>query len=88
MGSRKTIGTNQKLKNTSKRRRATNKAALIKKAILNIEEKLESNEVKATIGDFIRLLQLEKELEKDRPRDIRVTWVEPAPEELEPVSEK
>ena len=48
---------------------------LVRKAIENIEEKLEANDVKATIGDFIRLLQLEKELEEDQPRDIKATWV-------------
>ncbi len=59
--------------------------ALVRKAIQNIEEKLDSNEVKATIGDFIRLLQMEKELEVEEPRDIKVTWVE---SNEPPVSEK
>jgi hypothetical protein len=60
--------------------------ALIRKAIQNIENKLETNEVKATIGDFIRLLQMEKELEIEEPRDIKVTWVDS--NETEVVSEK
>jgi len=29
------------------------------------------------VGDFIRLLQLEKELAEETPREIKVTWVEP-----------
>ena len=58
------------------KRRRRNKAALIRRAIENIEEKIEANDVKASIGDFIRLLQLEKELEPDRPRAVKVTWVE------------
>jgi hypothetical protein len=61
-------------------------AALVRKAIENIETKLDSNELKATIGDFIRLLQIEKELEVERPRDIKVTWVESS--QAEPVSEE
>jgi len=61
-------------------------AALIRKAIQNIEDKLDSNDMKATIGDFIRLLQLEKEFEVETPRDIRITWVEA--NQAEPVSEK
>lgn len=36
-----------------------------------------SNDVRATVGDFIRLLQLQKELEQDSPREIKVTWVDP-----------
>ena len=61
-------------------------AALVRKAIENIETKLDSNELKATIGDFIRLLQIEKELEVEEPRDIKVTWVES--NQAEPVSRK
>src|SRR5208282_3782395 len=33
--------------------------------------------VKATLGDYIRLVQLRKEMDEDEPREIRVTWVEP-----------
>ena len=70
-----------------KRRRS--KAALVQKAIENIEEKLESNEVKASYGDFIRLLQLEQEIKQEhekQPREIKVTWVEP--DEQDRASEK
>ena len=33
---------------------------------------------KVSIGDFVRLLQLRKELEQELPREITVTWVEPS----------
>ena len=33
--------------------------------------------LKASLGDYIRLVQLQKELEEDEVREIRVTWVEP-----------
>lgn len=34
-------------------------------------------EGKSTVGDYIRLLQLEKELEAEEPpREIRVTWID------------
>lgn len=43
----------------------------------NIEEKLKSGGTKATLADFIRLTQLERELEADeRPKEIIITWVE------------
>lgn len=76
----------------SKTRRATreqsdaSRAELLEKAIHSIEEKLGSSEVKATFGDFIRLLQLQKELQIDRPQEIKVTWIESS--ETESVSEE
>jgi hypothetical protein len=69
-----------------KRGRRITKAELIEKAIHSIEDKLESNELKATIGDFIRLLQLQKELQDEQPREIKVTWVDH--EEPEPALER
>ncbi len=54
----------------------TDKAKLIEMAIQKMEKKLASNEVKASIGDFIRLLQLQKDFYGDQPRQVTVTWVE------------
>jgi hypothetical protein len=42
--------------------------------------------VKATFGDFIKLLQLQKEMQIDQPREIKVTWIEPS--EAESASEE
>jgi hypothetical protein len=43
-----------------------------------LEQKLSDDELRATLGDYIRLVQLRKELEDDdEPREIKVTWVEP-----------
>ncbi len=50
----------------------------MEKAIHRIEEKLGASDVKATFSDFIRLLQLQKELQVDRPREIKVTWINPS----------
>ena len=33
--------------------------------------------MKATLGDYIRLVQLQKELDDEEPKEIKVTWVEP-----------
>ncbi|HLH40769.1 MAG TPA: hypothetical protein VKX39_16585 [Bryobacteraceae bacterium] len=62
------------------KRRPRSKAAAVKKILKKVEAKLKSDEVKATLGDYIRLVQLEKELMDEEPRDIKVTWVEPATE--------
>ncbi len=42
--------------------------------------------IKATFADFIRLLQLQKELQIDRPQEIKVTWIDSS--ETESVSEE
>lgn len=45
-----------------------------------IEAQLDVGEMKLTLADFIRLTQLERELEQDdQPREIIVTWKD-APE--------
>ena len=59
-----------------KKRRRTNKSKLVDKAIACFEKKLDSEDVKATVGDFIRLLQLQKELEGEDTREIKITWVD------------
>ena len=51
-------------------------AARITEVIAQVEKQLSKSEFKATIGDYIRLIQMQKEYEKEKPRDIEVTWVE------------
>ena len=50
---------------------------MVKRLLKKVEKKLGDEDVKASLGDYIRLVQLQKELEEDEPRDIKVTWVEP-----------
>mgnify|MGYP003352125360 CR=1 FL=1 len=57
--------------------------AVVKKLLKKVEEKLSREDVKASLADYIRLLQLHKELDEEAPREIRVTWVEPKDEEAE-----
>ncbi len=42
-----------------------------------MEGKLKDNEFKPTLADFLRLVQLEKEIGEEEPKEIKVTWVEP-----------
>ena len=45
--------------------------------LTEIENRFESEAGKASVADYIRLLQLERELdEHEGPREIKVTWVE------------
>ena len=49
----------------------------IAKLLQKLEAKLGSEPPKASVGDFIRLVQLEKEMaDEEKPREIKVTWVE------------
>ena len=61
-------------------------AQVVKELLQKVERKLSKDGVKATLGDYIRLVQLEKELAEEEPKEIRVTWVEP--EKKESDSEK
>ena len=65
---------------TEREQKKKTQAAVVKKLLKNVEKKLGGEDVKATLGDYIRLVQLQQELEEDEPRDITVSWVEPASE--------
>jgi hypothetical protein len=57
--------------------RAAERAGVITRLLKNVEKKLSGKEVKATLGDYIRLVQLQKELdEEQQPTEIKVTWVD------------
>lgn len=42
-----------------------------------VESHLSKSVDKASLGDYLKLLQLEKELEAEDPPELKVTWVEP-----------
>ena len=50
---------------------------LLDKAIVGIEDRFKSTDFKPTMGDYLKLLQMEIELEQEEVREIKVTWVEP-----------
>ena len=52
-------------------------ARAVKSMLTKIEKKMSGDQMKATLGDYIRLVQLHKELDDEAPREIKVTWVEP-----------
>ena len=53
------------------------KAKVVEELIEKFEKKLGGDDVKATLGDYIRLLQLRKELDEEEPGEIEVKWVDP-----------
>ena len=56
----------------------------ISKLLIDIEKRLDLANSKVTLADFIRLTQLERELEEEeQPREIIVTWKDPAEKRCE-----
>lgn len=53
------------------------RAEVIKGVLEKIEKEMGGDKMKATMGDYIRLVQLHKELDEESPKEIKVTWVEP-----------
>ena len=51
---------------------------LLDKAIVGIEDRFKAKDFKPTMGDYLKLLQMEIELEQEEIREIKVTWVEPS----------
>jgi hypothetical protein len=62
----------------TRRKTVAEQATIVRHLLEKVEQKLSEDAGKATLGDYVRLVQLEKELDEDAPREIRVTWVEPA----------
>jgi hypothetical protein len=50
---------------------------LLDKAIVGIEDRFKAKDFKPTRGDYLKLLQMEIELEQEEVKEIKVTWVEP-----------
>ena len=52
-------------------------AEVLKKLLKIVEKKLTEKDIKATLGDYLKLVQLQKELDEEQePKEIKVTWVE------------
>jgi hypothetical protein len=52
------------------------RAEVIEKILCNVEKKMSAENVKATLGDYIKLLQLAKEIGGEPKTEIKVTWIE------------
>ena len=49
----------------------------LRAVVAKMEDSLTNSEFKASLTDYLKLLQLEKELGTEVPQEIKVTWVEP-----------
>ena len=67
------------MENKTAGRAPKNRRKLIRTLLRKIEKEFKGKETKATLADYIRLTQLERELEdQEQPREIIITWSEPA----------
>ena len=48
----------------------------VKQLIAQVEAALQKKTTTPTLGDYIKLIQLQKELEEEEPREIQVGWVD------------
>ena len=58
-----------------KEQRAERALRAVRKMLDALESKMDSD-MKCTVGDFIRLLQLERELMAEQVKEIHVSWQE------------
>lgn len=49
---------------------------VVRDLLAAMETKLSAEQTKVSLADYIRLVQLQKEIEGDEPREIRVRWVD------------
>ncbi len=64
----------------------TEKARRLDRLLQKVETKIGGKDFRASVGDFVRLLQLRKEIEDVQPKEITVRWVEPSEEENAPAT--
>ncbi len=64
-----------------KRTGTIERAKTLKSILIKVEKQINQKTVKATLGEYMKLLQLQKEMAGDEPKtSIRVMWIE-EPEE-------
>jgi len=52
------------------------RAEAVATILQNVEDKLAKGSMKATLGDYIKLIQLSKEMSEEAKTEIKVTWIE------------
>jgi hypothetical protein len=55
---------------------AKSRSRVVTELLQQVEARLKKTAIKPTVAEYIRLVQLQKELEENEPRDITVMWVE------------
>ena len=69
---------------TPKEEAPLGKSESVQKAIQACEQLLAAGKMKATVAEYVRLLELQKQIDWDEVKEIKVTWVEPGETESSP----
>jgi hypothetical protein len=56
-------------------------SAVVRKAVKKVETKMKAQDFKPTLAEFLKLVQLDKDLGGEEPKEIQVTWVDPTKSE-------
>ncbi len=56
---------------------------VLAQVITKMEQKLTAEDVKPSVADYLKLLQMAKEFGDDAPKEITVTWVEPGEQNID-----
>ncbi len=74
---KKTSKTGNARSRSGRRGKKPRVSALVEKALQSFEKRLGEDDLKLTTAEYLKLLQMEQEMEHESPREITVTWVEP-----------
>jgi hypothetical protein len=67
----------QECKNWASVRKRLRVGEVLSAVIAKMEKNLEAADFKASLADYLRLIQMQKEIGDDEPKEIKVTWVKP-----------
>jgi len=56
---------------------------VLETVLAKMEAQLTKDEFKPSLADFLKLVQMEKEIGEELPKEIKVTWVEPVKPSVE-----
>jgi hypothetical protein len=68
-------------KNKTSRLRRSSALCFIDRTIQRVQKKLDTDEAKGSMTDYLKLLQIRDDMTKEEPKEIKVTWVEPTEKE-------
>jgi hypothetical protein len=80
--SKTTSAAKQKKRGPGPKSSASNKRIkkLVEEAIGGIEKRFSDENSPPSIGDYLKVMQLHKEIGDEGPKEIKITWVEPGNE--------
>ncbi len=79
----KTMTAAQKKRAAAKKAGEMSRAEAVDKILLNVEKKMAAKNVRVSLGDYIKLIQLSKDMKDEARTELKVTWIEEPETRLE-----